>query len=284
VSDALALRLLQDRLAAERSAVSPGTVRQWVFDPPRGGWPASRPDARGAVRLRTRFSSGFSMEKSAVQGEWSVGAAGDTNAFAFRMEQALDGRHQFLIPAAALPPGRPVMIQFANGSRDQSNTVVFDREAGVELLLPGGSFAANLARSLLILWCQLALLAAIGLTAGSLFSFPVATFVAAALLLMVTAGHCFASGSGSRDLDPHQHHDEGAPTVLQKAGASMGRVVDRLAAPVAQLDPLPLLADGIEVPWSLAGKAVGLLVLLYPAILWAAGGWLLTRRELALPD
>ena len=69
---------------------------------------------------------------------------------------------------------------------------MLDPEQNIELLVREGSFEMNLVRALLILLGHLALVAALGLTASTVFSFPVATFIAVSVMTVSLMGHYMA--------------------------------------------------------------------------------------------
>ena len=124
----------------------------------------------------------------------------------------------------------------------------------------------------------------VGLTASSLFSFPVATFVAASVLVLSATTHYFASSPTAEATCDHHHHSQTTDyglldTVGQAALRSLAVVVE----PAMQLNSLELLSDGILVSPRFTGKAVLLLCIVYPGFFGLVGGLSLTRRELALP-
>ena len=61
--------------------------------------------------------------------------------------------------------------------------LLFPLEDGLEVLYREGGFGLNFARGLGIIFCWMALLAALGLMAASFLSFPVAAFFSLAMLL-----------------------------------------------------------------------------------------------------
>ena len=65
-----------------------------------------------------------------------------------------------------------ITVEFTNADRDVSDTVVFDPETGVQILIRETGFESNLIRALIVLLCHLTLIAALGLTAGTVFSLP----------------------------------------------------------------------------------------------------------------
>jgi hypothetical protein len=264
-------------MLAIRNTVGPGERGRWLFRPPpgfEGGQGASLrfrllPSARGAAP---------------VSGLWSVSAPAGADAPAFASDRYPPGSHEIRIPAGALPSSGPFGVSFRNQAAETSNPAVFDPETPVELLVRAGTFEANLMRCLVIRFCQLGLLAALGLTAGTLFSFPVAAFSASSAVVAVLLSHYLFSGSlpERKAQRQHSHGHEAEPSVLVE---TMERVV--LAGrfvyePILRFDPVRAVTDGIRVSWGATGRALLVLAALYPALLASLGAWALDRRELAL--
>ena len=78
-------------------------------------------------------------------------------------------------------------IVFLNANQ---TALLFPLDEGMEVLYPQSSFALNFARGLGVIFCWMALLAALGLAAASFLSFPVAAFFSMAMLVLV-----FSSGT-----------------------------------------------------------------------------------------
>jgi hypothetical protein len=86
-----------------------------------------------------------------------------------------------------------------NHFREPNDTsLLFPLEDGMEVLYPEGGFALNFARGLGIIFCWLALLAALGLMAASFLSFPVAAFFSLAVLVIGLSGGTLADDSFQR--------------------------------------------------------------------------------------
>ena len=68
-----------------------------------------------------------------------------------------------------------------------------------------------------------------------------------------------------------------SPTLLPQKNTSV------VVRPVMTLDPLTPLADGVLVSWALTGKALLLLLVVYPGVVALIGTRIFNRRELALP-
>ena len=71
--------------------------------------------------------------------------------------------------------------------------MVFPLGEDMEVLYREGGFGLNFARGLGIIFCWMALLAALGLAAASFLSFPVAAFVSVAALIMVFSAGTLAN-------------------------------------------------------------------------------------------
>jgi len=141
----------------------------------------------------------------------------------------------------------------------------------------------NLARALFVIFCHLAAVAALGLTAGALFSFPVASFVASAALFAALASHYLVYASSPDYAADAHHHTPHAPSLLEKAGEAMVDKLKVVVEPAIRLDVLESLSDGILIPWRSAGGTFLILVVLYSGLLGLLGSYVLSRRELALP-
>jgi len=281
VSPAEALAQLRIQALNERAIVPPEGRRQWVFDPPRRGWTAA---LQGPIMARARCRAS-ALEPLPVKGTWSVaGPDGAVRTGELPMEQGLGARYGLTLPRSAFAAAEPVTLRFANGPRAVSGTAVFDWDEPVELLLPEGGFAGNLARALLIVALLLSLLAALGLTAGALFSFPVAAFVSAGVLALALLSRTLAlSGREAEALLEHDHGPAAPPSLLERAGANAGAALGAALEPVLGLDPLGRLADGILLSWGTVGRAACWAALGYGGALAALGSGGLRRRELGTP-
>jgi hypothetical protein len=290
VPQATVLSVIRRTIEAERSTVPAGHRKEWIFHMP----PACRTES---FAVRFQLSASF-RDRLPVTGDWTVERAGIPGAFCFRTENRLNGYHRFVVPPASTPPGAPrgpgrsafsaadprVVVRFENAPRPTSNTAVFDPSGNIELLVPRGGFAGNLLRAVLVLYAQLAVLVAVGLTAGALFSFPVATFVAAAVVLIAVLGHSFTSAAASEAAHREEIEAPAAPSPALSFAQHTLENADAVVRPLLDTDPLNLLSDGILVPWRSVGLTVGLRAALYAAVAGAVAGWCLKRRELALPS
>jgi hypothetical protein len=149
-------------------------------------------------------------------------------------------------------------------------------------LYPEGGVGLNFARGLSIIFCWMALLAALGLAAASLLSFPVATFFALAMMLVV-----FSSGTLAESVD--------SGTVAagnEEKGIAGHSVMDIVLIPAFKgvlavvslaknFSPIDALSTGRSITWGELGLAFTQVVLLLGGIFAAAGIIFFNRRELA---
>ncbi len=82
--------------------------------------------------------------------------------------------HTLRLPANTAGAERVLTVQYTN-DHPEPVTIIFP-PGSIQVLPYAGSFEANLARALVILFFHLAFLGAVGVTAGCLFSMPVAAF------------------------------------------------------------------------------------------------------------
>jgi hypothetical protein len=152
----------------------------------------------------------------------------------------------------------------------------------VEVLYPQGGFGANFARGLGIIFCWMALLAALGLAAASFLSFPVAAFFSLAMLVVVLSSSTLAEAIDSGSVAAGD----------EEAGVAGHSVADVVLIPafkgvlagvnlVKNFSPIDSLSAGRVISWGELGLAFAQIVLLPGGILGIVGIILFNRRELA---
>jgi hypothetical protein len=276
---------LRIRRLAELASVAPGESRPWDFVLPANAVPALRGETAARpvpVRLRFRFSSA-AWDRYRVNGRWLVVAPESGASVALPVSELYDGTHCLDVPAGALPRDGVLRLVFVNGARSESCTVVFPDDGPVELLAGEGAFMPNFARTYLVLFCHLALLAALGLTAGSLFSFPVATFCAIAVIgISLTGRYLAVAAAEGESLADYYPDGAGGAALIAAAGERLGIAIDALVRPALRVSVIGELSDGILVSWSFLAQTAAIVLVLYGGAFAVLGGICLSRRELAL--
>lgn len=277
----VSLRAIQAKylasLQARRWTVPPAGTQTWTFVLP----PRLPSETGGEVIYRL---SGAARYREPVTGTWTVRMEGRQVATVPVSEQTGD-RYRFAFAAVDPGPSRRVQVTFHNAG---TSAVILDPRGGVQMAVKRGTWEGNLLRALGILFCRMALLAAVGLTAGACFSLPVAVFFTAGLLSVATLSHTLASGA--LPAGPHTHEGHHAErglwdwTRIERMGTHLGETLDRVLAPLRGIDAAGRVGEGYRVTNDLLGRAVLWWLAVYPAVLGGLGAGILAVRELGLPE
>jgi hypothetical protein len=267
---------IRELVRADSQLVPPGYSRQWQID-----LGFARNFLRGKpLQLRVKFNSAQKSASGTFIALWQVGVPGKTPYSRLEpMSLAPDTFHEFQIPADLFDDQGMLTVLFINPN---DTALLFPLADGMEVLYPEGGFTLNFVRGLGIIFCWMALLAALGLTAASFLTFPVAAFFSLAVL---TIG--LSSGTLAQAVE--------SGTVMGGNGETgvMGHsVVDAVLIPlfkgcltviklVENFSPIDSLSSGRSISWSELGTAFGQIVLLPGGIIGVIGIMLFNRRELA---
>ncbi len=279
LSDAQAYASIRTRLAMAALTVGPGERRSWTFV-----LPAGRPEA-GEWGLRYRFASSHRGDTRGVAGEWAVRPAGASGAWT-RAEAAAPEIAQILpVPASAAAgaPGGRVEVEYANAGVPGEPSVMFYQDGGLEFLLPRDGLGANFVRALLVVLFGLAFVTALGLTAGSLFSLPVAAFVAACTLVVLAFGGYIESVVTTGVFYVPHNAPMPNPTAADVAIMALFRGLDLAVGPLTRFDPLVALSVSRYIPWAEVGRAFLTYVACGSGALGLVAGLALRRKEIGRP-
>ncbi len=179
VSEAALLDSIRSTQLARLYSIAPAASRTWTFDLP------DRPHAgtRGSSStLLVQFKCDSSVPGAAdIHATLNLKAGDQTTS---REILAMPGNPQTVIFQYLPADATQASVTFSNhGTHDA--TLFFDPAEGLVLRQPCGTFAGNVLRALAQLYLRLALFAAIGVTLGTLFSMPVATFLTLVLILIL---------------------------------------------------------------------------------------------------
>lgn len=172
------------------------------------------------------------------------------------------------------------------------------KDATVEVFYRTGGFAANLAKAMGVMWLRLGLLAALGLAAGALLSFPVACLLCLALLVMSSfSGYITEAVSGYASLPQTDGTREMISIAWSRFTFQIGEgqyfdalklIVRFIAQGVLLLVPSlsdfstnPFLSEGRAIPRQLLTDAVWKIGLLWTGAAGLIGVALFSRKELA---
>jgi hypothetical protein len=268
---------IREQVKAELQVVPAGyTSRPWQIDL---GFAKSYLKDK-PLQLRVKFNPANHNGAGTFVVVWQVGDPTAQQIWQSEpMSLAPDTFHEFQIPANLLDTNGVLTIVAANAN---DTALLFPLEDGMTVLYPEGGFAMNFVRGLGIIFCWMALLAALGLTAASFLSFPVAAFFSLAMLVVILSSGTLAdaveSGTvvgGNEETGVMGH--SGADAVLIpmfKGMLSVTRLVENFS-------PIDSLSTGRAITWGELGLAFGQIVLLIGGIIAVFGIVLFQRRELA---
>ena len=269
-------RQIREQVKAAMQIVPPSYQRTWQIDLGFAkNYLAGKP-----LQLRVKFNAAQKSASGTFAALWQVGVPQKTKFWRSEpMSLAPDTFHEFEIPPDMFDANGQLTITFRNPN---GTALLFPLDDGMEVLYPEGGFALNFARGLGIIFCWMALLAALGLMAASFLSFPVATFFALALLLVAVSSGTLAesveSGSvaaGNEEKGVAGH--SGADIVLIPAFKGILAVVSL----VKNYSPIDSLSTGRSITWGELGSAFAQIVLLVGGVFAVAGIFFFNRRELA---
>ncbi len=269
-------RQIREQLKASLQVVPPGYGRSWQINL---GFAKNYLKGK-PLQLRVKFNAAEKSPSGTYVAMWQVGVPNKTPLWRSQpMSLAPDTFHEFAIPPDLFDANGVLTISFVNPN---STALLFPIDDGMEVLYPEGGFGLNFVRGLGIIFCWMALLAALGLMAASFLSFPVATFFALAMLLVAFSSSTLAESvqSGSVAAGNEETGEAGhsaADVVLIPAFKGVLSVISL----VKSFSPVDSLSTGRSITWSELGLAFVQIVLLVGGVFAAAGIFFFSRRELA---
>jgi hypothetical protein len=267
---------IREQVKADFQLVPPGYSRQWQID-----LGFSKNFLRDKpLQLRVKFNSARGSSSGTFVALWQAGVPETARLWRSEpMSLAPDTFHEFQIPPNLFDDKGVLTIVFLN---QNDASLLFPLEDGVEVLYPQGGFTLNFVRGLGIIFCWMALLAALGLMAASFLTFPVAAFFSLAILTIglssgtlaeTVASGTVMGGNGETGVMGHSAVDM-VLIPLFKCCLTVIKLVENFS-------PIDSLSSGRSISWSELGAAFGQIVLLPGGIIGVIGILLFNRRELA---
>jgi hypothetical protein len=268
---------IKEGLKAELQLVNPGTYR---------GWQVNLGSAKDSLHgqplfLRIKFNAADKSPSGTLLALWQVGIPQKTKIWQTEtpMSLAPDTFHEFQIPADLYDEKGILTIAFVNPN---PTSVLFPIEDGIEVLYRDGGFALNFIRGLGIIFCWMALLAALGLASASAFSFPVAAFASlAALLLIFSSGTLATAVTDGTIMGFNSETGQSGSSVADNIAIPVFRAALKIINLAKDFSPIDSLSAGRSITWRELGAAFCQIILLLGGILAIFGIWSFHRRELA---
>ncbi len=271
-----ARRQIRDQVKIEYQLVPPGYSRVWQI-----GLGLKKQSLRGQpLQLRIKFNALDKSPSGTFAALWQVGVPQKTRLWRSEtMRLAPDTFYEFEIPPDLFDENGMLSILFMNSN---NSALLFPLDEGLEVLYHEGGFGLNFARGLGIIFCWMALLAALGLTAASFLSFPVAAFFSLGLLAMV-----FSAGTLANVVSEGTLMSYNSETGVRGHSVADAVVVPLFHAALKVINlardfsPIDSLSSGRSISWAELGAAFAQIVLLLGGIVGVVGIAIFNRRELA---
>ncbi len=276
VSSEQALRDLRQQVKIDENTIRPGTSKEWTF-----GMVEATGDTP-ELTIQYRFTSSM-IDQDAVKGRWLVGTRTKPDMVTIEKSGVPRAINQFRIPYNPVWKSQPLILTYIDVNTEEA-TLLIDLDQGLVLMSPRGSFNINFVYALCTMAGQLSFFAALGVTAGCLFSLPVAAFVSMFLLLLVQLGS-YIQGMALNEIiwtaDPNGHESMGLATV---AILLVFKTMAVVLAPLIQDNALNQLASGILIDAPQVMRSLFLQGIAYALLLGLFASYVMNRRELALPQ
>jgi hypothetical protein len=274
---------VRQKLLAPMSTVTAGSGRTWRFHIDE----ASFLSGDEAVIRAVFYSS--SRDRVPLPASWRIENEAGKCVWRHRAEIYPDGLYTVSFPASLLSAGHFSVVFENHASPDGNSTFLIRPDRQLQVFLPESGFYSNLIRVLAAAFAVLALVSALGIAAGSIFSFPVAVFAACALFFYAAVSQYFAFTLSPEGRQAHHHHHDhhtedqrrGEKGLLLKVSEKCVVASAGAVKPLFRAVPVRDLSDGIFVSWRFVGGVFVLSVGCYSMLFLLAGTFCLSRRELA---
>jgi len=265
------LRLL---VKAQQETAPPNYERIWDLD-----LGARRLFLRDRILyLRVKFHAASQNAAGLFNLVWVIGDAASGQSVRMPRQMAADSFQEFPIPPNLFSADGKLRIQCEN--RD-STTLLFPLSDGLELLYPDGGFALNYARGVGIIFCWLALIAAMGLAVSTFLPFPVATLLTVSLLLLGLSGGMLSEVVQEGTLlGPNEDTGQPQSQTLDWLFLPVFRAASFVVNQTTSFSPVESLVTGRSIGWPELLRAVWQIVVLTSGVFAVTGIAIFKRRQL----
>jgi len=256
--------------------IKPGESHAWRFD-----------EIRAATPVLSYQVHGASISQHRIAGEWFIHDANGIEIHRTNILNAAGRENRISFALTGNGDARDLIARFEN--RDPDGIPVYMAPGDEpQLLVPAASFRHNYLRSVLIDLSRLSLIAAIGISAGSLLSLPVAALVSFLLMIIIQLAPLLPSIVQQAGQPQHHHqadhtHHDHELDLLTRTSHSIVQGLAWITRPVYLPSGAGQVADGRMIPSTQLVRSVyhGLLL---PLGIGVACAYLFRKRELALPE
>jgi ABC-type transport system involved in multi-copper enzyme maturation permease subunit len=266
-------RRLRAELPFQAAALQRGQSWNWTFTLDRP------PDPDRPIWLRFRFDTD-AYTRALVRADCRLAGVSSGAGVDFVLDDF--STRVFEVPLAAedLAADTAFTLTMTHTGDETTGPLLLQPRQGLDLLVTRTTLPANVLRAMLLHFALLALLAAIGVTCGTLFSLPVAAFCATGLLLAVAISTFVADDAEAL----HDAADVESPGLVQRVFTPFAiqttRWLTAVAQPTLASSPLGSLAASELIPRHELRHAATVNLLLLPLVCCGVAALALRRREL----
>jgi hypothetical protein len=266
--------IFREQLKSRDQLVAPKQRRIWKI------YVADPSEVKGRpMTIRARFDPPVPDMGERFMTYWEFGDLATKNQYQTNFVMPTEAYVEFPIPANLVNDKGELHVRFDN----LTDKALLFPDDGMQVMYRVGGFGGNFVRGLGVIFCWLALLAALGLTGASFLSFPVAAFCTIGVLIL-----SMSTGTLKQIVD-----ENGIVAVDPNTGrVEEQSFVNTLAVPMAQgllttfnlarsFSPIDSLSSGRAITWSDLSKAFLQICVLLSGLLGAIGIAIFSRRELA---
>ena len=260
---------IRRQVKARLNELPPGQTREWTFK----GIPQLRDGQHTTLRYRLYVNKVSKKKQRETQGRWYVLNPEDNQFYPMRSQVMSGVHHEIKLMPGAISKEGHVTIGYQNRDLGRQS-VVFQVSDGPFLLADEAGFAQNYARTVFLMFLQLAFLGVLGCIAGANLTTPVAIFTSFAYVIIGAIVTAMQASSPEDEIVPSN------PALL--AAYLLRKLAGVLTVSVNEFNEIPLLARGQLIEWShIAGVALNPL-LLHTLLLCIVGLWTLSRRDIGI--
>jgi len=269
-------RQITEQVKADYQLAAPGSGKLWRIK--LGS--AAKSLENEPLQLRIKFNAAQKSSSGTFYAVWQVGDPPHTKGVWRSEMQSLapDTFHEIDIPPGLIDTNGVLTVAFGNPN---NSALLFPIEDGMEVLYRDGGFGLNFARGLGIIFCWMALLAAVGLASASFLGFSVAALWSLTILLVALSSGTLANVVSEGSIDASAQSNTLLITILDKIIVPIFRVALDVINFARDFSPIDSLSTGRTITWVDLGLAFAKIVLVLGGVCAVFGIFVFNRRELA---
>lgn len=266
--------MIREQIKSADQLVPPGRGRIWQI-------PVGTPESvRGKpMIIRARFDPPVPDLNERFMAVWEFGDQQTKNQYRTNFVMPAETYVEFPIPANLVNAAGELHVRFYN----YTEKALLFPDDGVSVMWRTGGFRGNFARGIGVIFCWLALLAALGLASATFLSFPVAAFCTIAVLFIsLSTGTLkqIVDEGGIVQVDPNTGKVEG-PGALNRVAVPLAQGLLATFNLARGFSPIDDLSSGRSVSWLELSRAFLQICVILGGLLAVTGMAIFTRRELA---